>query len=54
VEPAVIHGGKATVEVRIYFDEEKRLCTVLLDKTDGGWKVSDVDYGKDGKLTDLL
>jgi hypothetical protein len=54
VEPAVIDGDKARVEVRIYFSDEKRLCTVLLKQINGAWKVSDVDYGKDGKLTDLL
>jgi hypothetical protein len=54
VEPAVVHEDRATVGVRVYFSGEKRHYTVLLDKIAGAWKVSDVDYGPDGKLTDLL
>jgi hypothetical protein len=51
---AAVNDNKATVGVNLFWSAEKRHYTVLLDKIDGAWKVSDVDYGQDGKLTDLL
>jgi len=54
VGKATINGAKAQVEVAVAFGDEKRKYTVLLEQIDGTWKVSNVDYGKDGKLTDLL
>ena len=49
-----IDHDKATVDVLLKFDQEKVKYTVLLMQVDGAWKVYDVNYGKDGKLTDLL
>jgi len=54
VGKATINGTKAQVEVALAFGDEKRKYTVLLEQVGGAWKVSDVNYGKDGKLTDLL
>ena len=45
---------KAQVEVNMKWDAEKRTYTVLLQKIDGSWKVTDVNYGKDGRLSELL
>jgi len=44
----------AKVPVTLTWPSEKRQETVLLKQVDGAWKVYDVDFGKDGKLTDLL
>lgn len=49
-----ITSTKARVNVNLHWDSEKRQYTVLLKQVDGAWKVYDVDYGKDGKLSDLL
>jgi len=49
-----ITSTKAKVNVILHWDSEKRQYTVLLKQVDGAWKVYDVDFGKDGKLTDLL
>jgi hypothetical protein len=49
-----ITAAKAEVKVNLHWDSEKRQYTVLLKQVDGAWKVYDVDYGKDGKLSDLL
>jgi hypothetical protein len=49
-----VHENKATVGVSVFLAGEKRHFNVLLERVDGAWKVSDVDYGQDGKLTDLL
>ena len=49
-----IDQNKAKVPVTVIFGGEKRHYTVLLEQIDGAWKVSDVHYGKDGNLTDLL
>jgi hypothetical protein len=54
VDDSSIHDTKATVGVTLVYSSEKRHYTVLLDKIGGAWKVSDVDYGQDGKLSDLL
>jgi hypothetical protein len=51
---ADIDHDKATVEVTLKFDTEKTKYDVLLMQVNGAWKVYDVDYMKDGKLTDLL
>jgi hypothetical protein len=51
---AIIDQDKAKVDVVLNFDEEKMKYTVLLKQVDGAWKVYDVNYGKDGFLTDLL
>ena len=51
---AAITGSKARVNVILHWDKEQRLYTVLLKQVDGAWKVYDVDFGKDGKLSDLL
>ena len=49
-----VDGTKAKVEVTLIWPGEKRQYTVLLEQVQGTWRVYDVDYGKDGKLTDLL
>jgi hypothetical protein len=51
---AATEGDKATVGVNLFWSSEERHFIVLLYRIGGGWKVGDVDYGKDGKLTDLL
>jgi len=45
---------KAKVNVILHWDSEKRRYTVLLEQVNGAWKIYDVHYGKDGKLTDML
>ena len=57
VGKASIDQTKAKVEVTLVWaggSGEKRHHSVLLKQIDGAWKVYDIDYGKDGKLTDLL
>jgi hypothetical protein len=57
VGKASINQSAATVDVSLTWggaSGEKRHYSVLLKQVDGAWKVSDIDYGKDGKLTDLL
>ena len=49
-----IDETKAKVEVILIWPSEKRHLTVLLTQLKGAWKVYDVIYDKDGKLTDLL
>jgi len=49
-----INNSKATVDLTAVWPGEKRQYTVLLEQVNGAWKVYDVNYGKDGKLTDLL
>jgi hypothetical protein len=52
---AATEGDKATVAVNLFWSaEEERHFNVLLERVGGAWKVSDVDYGQDGKLSDLL
>lgn len=46
--------GKASVPVQMRWGHEERLYYVHLVRIDGAWKISDVDYVKDGKLSDLL
>ena len=54
VGAASITGSKAMVEVNLNWDAEKRHYTVSLEQVSGAWKVTDIHYGKDGNLTDLL
>jgi hypothetical protein len=49
-----VNQAKASVEVVLFWPHETRHYVVQLKQLDGAWKVSDVNYGKDGKLTDLL
>ena len=46
--------GKADVPVQLRFGGKERLYHVHLIQINGAWKITDIDYGKDGKLTDLL
>ncbi len=54
VGAAQIDGTQARVPVTVQLPGETWHCTMLLRQVDGAWKVDDVDYGKDGKLTDQL
>ena len=57
VGKASVDQTKAKVDVVLTWSGasgEKRHYTALLKQIDGTWKVYDIDYGKDGKLTDLL
>ncbi len=57
VDKASIDGTKAKVDVTLHWgggSGEKRRYSALLKQVDGAWKVYDIDYGKDGKLTDML
>jgi len=57
VGKASIDQTKAKVDVTLIWSGasgEKRHYNALLKQIDGNWKVYDIDYGKDGKLTDLL
>ncbi len=54
VGKADVNGTTAKVPVTVIIGTEKPIYTVLLEQVGGAWKVADVDYGKDGKLTDLL
>jgi hypothetical protein len=51
---ASVDHDKASMEVHLFFDSEERTCSVKLEELHGAWKIRDVDFGKDGKLTDLL
>jgi hypothetical protein len=51
---ATIRGPIAEVPASFYYGKEKRHFTVHLVQFKDGWKISDIDYGKDGKLSDLL
>jgi len=54
VWPASIQGSEAEVPVSLRWGKEKRRYTVHLAQINGAWKITDIDYGKDGKLSDLL
>ncbi len=57
VGQAAINSTKAQVGVMLIWpgaSGERRQVSVLLKRIDGAWKVDDVNYGKDGKLSDLL
>lgn len=49
-----IQQTQAKVDIALIWPGEKRHYTVMLEQVNGAWKVSDVHYGKDGNLTDLL
>jgi len=51
---ASISGNKAEVPVSLRYGKEKRRYLVRLVQINGAWEITDVDYGKDGKLSDLL
>lgn len=47
--------NQAKVDVMVIFSPtEKHQFTVTLTKQDGTWKVYDIDYGSDGRLSKLL
>jgi hypothetical protein len=54
VGSAAIDGDKAKVDVTLTWSSETRHYTVLLAQIGGAWRVTNIDFGKDGKLTDLL
>lgn len=54
VGSASINGAKAKVPVSLRWGNEKRRYLVQLVQMNGAWKISEIDYGKDGKLSDLL
>ena len=49
-----IDGAKAKVDMKLVWSGETRHYTVLLEQVAGAWKVYDVDFGDDGKLTSML
>ena len=49
-----VHEAQARVDVTLLWPSEKRHYTVFLQLSDGGWKVRDVRFDHDGRLTDLL
>jgi hypothetical protein len=49
-----VNQTKASVDVVLFWAHETRHYVVQLKLVDGAWKVADVNFGKDGKLTDLL
>ena len=51
---ATIDGARAQVGVTLNWPGEVRHCVVLLKQIDGVWKTVDIDFAKDGRLTDLL
>jgi hypothetical protein len=52
---ATISGTKAEVPVSLAWGSDKRRYIVRLSKSDyGAWQITDIDYGKDGKLSGLL
>jgi len=54
VGQATIDHDTAEVPVDLAWDSDKLHYTVFLKQFDGAWKVTEIDYGKNGKLTDLL
>jgi hypothetical protein len=55
VDPATISGPRATVPVTLVWGTENRRYLVYLTQLkSGSWKIADIDYGKDEKLSDLL
>ena len=54
VGASAIDRATAKVEVTLLWPQEKRHCTVLLKQVSGAWKVDDIVYDKDGRLSDLL
>jgi hypothetical protein len=60
-EPTKYSVGQATIEhdtakvpVDLAWDADKQHYIVYLKQFDGAWKVTEIDYGKDGKLTNFL
>ena len=50
-----IDQTQAKVDVTVIFSPtEKHRFTVFLTKVDGSWKVDDIDYGPDGRLSKML
>jgi hypothetical protein len=54
LESVVIAGDKAQVTVALTWSSETRHYMVFVEQIKGAWKVTNIDFGKDGKLTDLL
>ena len=54
VGTTTVADDKAQVIINLRWANEKRRYSVYLQQIDGAWKVTDVNYGKDGKLSDLL
>ena len=55
VGPATITGTKATVPVTLQWGTETRRYLVSLTQLKTGhWKITNIDYGQDSHLTDLL
>jgi hypothetical protein len=54
VNRAVVTGTTAHVPVSLSWGKERRQYDVQLVQINGAWKISDIDYGKDGKLSDLV
>ena len=54
VGPATITGPQATVPVNLQWGTEKRHYLVHLTQLSGTWKITNIDYGPEGKLSDLL
>jgi len=59
VGKASVENTNAKVGVDLAWGSDRRHYTVFLKELNagelnGGWKVVDIDYGKDGKLSDLL
>ncbi len=49
-----VSGAHATVRVTLSWGTETRHYFVQLTQINGAWKITDIDYNKDGKLSDLL
>ncbi|HEY0255794.1 MAG TPA: hypothetical protein VGC39_00010 [Candidatus Methylacidiphilales bacterium] len=54
VGESAIHDDMAIVKVSVNVGGDNRQYTVLLERIDSAWKVSNIDFGGDGKLTDQL
>ena len=54
VGPSTQDGAQAKVPVTLHWQGETRHYIVFLKQDGGAWKIDEVDFGKDGKLTDLL
>ena len=54
VGPATITGAQATVPVTLQWGTETRRYLVYLTQLHTTWKITNIDYGQDTKLTDLL
>lgn len=54
VGSSTIKSTDAKVEVTLIWPSEERHLNVLLKQVGGAWKINDVVYDKDGRLSDLL